>query len=684
MAFTANADEGQNIDSAAVFDSNTVIEQPEDSSTSQRADTLVNDTLNNILNDTLNDTLNTADSLLDEELTQDALDEKYRQHQEEKARRLLPRLSVFDSLVNWFASPRLNRRDDIDRSFYHDAGDYFHSDPSFFVLEHQVTPMRTTVQPFGVSGNHLNLLIDGNQFQPFEHIPEPDGYVDLNDIPTALNSDVFVLPGPVGQVFGGSNAIASLVTRPKPPDSYRTETSLLVDKGGFEYSFVRGRYSKKFTDGRLVDASVGYRKADGPTLDLQRESDSYHYYADMFFPLKGKVGFRAWGQLYDSDGPLVIRPNSYGATIKRNKFDRSARLSFTLDDSAHTSQYEIGYKHLRQGSYLTGESDGRFDKTGHGLFAQRQWLWGRKILSARIDGDYLEYDQHLDKYKYNRQSGEALLQIGWLHKGWRWAASVGSAWVEEYQYLPRVAGVLFREGDKSLIVLSVGYSERAPTLHELHLRFQESEIYGSGTNGYADGGNDSLTTEKQFVGNLTCELGSLDNRIHISVTKGRITDGINWSNELVVPDSSSSFFHPENGDVMFTSVMVQPRVKIRDFLTFVSGASYQNTDYQNADTLAYTPEYQVFSGLELHYFWRQKLMDLFAYGEIMYVGPYNGYDEKELGSTAVVNAKLSFALKDYRMHFVFQNVFANQYYTREGMRSLGRYFYYGFTWNFLD
>jgi len=674
LAVAAVADDRGETDSVAVLDSTTVIPQSEDTSLSLRLDSsLVN-----------NDTLNTLDSLSEEERALVNLEEKYLEHQEERARQILPQLSVFDSLVNWFTSPRMNRRADIDRSFYHDAGDYFRFDPSFFVLEHQVTPMRKTVQLFGVGGNRLNLIVNGNRFEPFEHIPEPDGFLDLNDIPTALDNDVFVLSGPIGQVLGGSNAVASLITRPKAPDSYRSESALLADKGGFAYAFVRGRYSKKFTDGRLVDASVGYRKSEGPTTDRQRESNSYHYYADMFFPLRGNIGFRAWGQLDDRDGPLiVVRPEMYGATIKRNKFDRSVRLSFTFDDSAHTSRYEIGYKHLRQGSYLTGESNGRFDKTGHGLFMHRQWMWGAKVLSARIDGDYLEYDHHYNKY--NRSSGEALLQIGWLRKGWRWAASVGSAWVEEYKFLPRVAGVLFREGNNSLIVLSVGYSERAPTLHELHLRFQKSFLYSSDGTVYADGGNSSLLLEKQLVGSLTCELGSLANRICISATGGKITDGIDWTNKLISNDSGSyQFFQPDNGDVSFASVMVQPRVGISDFLSFVGGASWHYVDYEDSDSIAYTPECQAFSGLELHYFWKQKLLDLFAYGEIVYTGTYDGYDEKGLGETAVVNVKLSFALKDYRMHFVFQNILDNQYRARERITFPGRFFYYGFTWNFLD
>ncbi|HWR82030.1 MAG TPA: hypothetical protein VN285_01875, partial [Candidatus Deferrimicrobium sp.] len=109
-----------------------------------------------------------------------------------QSRRPLPAVSYADSLAVYLLTERLNRRRQIDQSFYHDAGDYFRFTPSFFILEHQVTPLRKTVQPFGLTGDRLNFLIQRNNARPFEHIPEPDGLTDLNDLPTALDHDVYV------------------------------------------------------------------------------------------------------------------------------------------------------------------------------------------------------------------------------------------------------------------------------------------------------------------------------------------------------------------------------------------------------------------------------------------------------------------------------------------------------------
>lgn len=635
------------------------------------------------------DTATSGDTLSFEELPEDSLrdvdttlasfEERYEQFK--KSRERLPRFSYFDSLVIYFTSERLNKRPQVEQSFFHDAGDYFRFDPSYFILEHQVTPMRKTVQPFGLFGDRLNLMVNSHQLHPLEHILEPDGLSDLNDIPTALDDDVFVLPGPVGQVFGARGSIATLLTRPQQPASYPPRSALLVDKGSFEYSYVRGRYSKLFVEGREIDMSIGYRKAYGPAVN--RKDDAYHYYGDFYFPVRAGVGFRAWGQLYNRDGNFVVRPDMGGTAVLRERFDRVARLSFDFHNSDNTARSEVGYKHLRQGSYITGVYKARINLTGHGAFASREWISGQTILQAQIDGDYLEYDD--GPKNLHRTSTELSLGAARLAEGYRWALTVGARHVETVGLLPSGAGILFRETPKFFMMLSLGYSERGPSLHELHLPFQRTTIYGSGQSGYADGGNSELGKERQLVGNVTVQLGSPETNIGLSITGGKIFDGIDWQNQPVT-DSLGSYtiFSPINGDITFVNVSVHPKLKVKDFLRFTAGGAYHDLNYAEFKTKAYSPEYQFFSGMELHIYWPQRLLDLFAYGEIVYTGPYDGYDKKGLGQELVANAKLSFALKDFRFNFVFQNVLSTVYRAREYITFPGRYFYYGFTWNFLN
>ena len=609
-----------------------------------------------------------------------SFEEKYLEHQK-KNRNTIPRLSVFDSLLTYFTSDFLNRRNDIDMSFYHDAGDYFKFAPSFFVNEYQNTPMRKTVQPFGLSSNRLNILFDGNRLQPFEHVPEPDGMVDINDIPTALDDEIYILPGPVGQLFGGSGSVASLITRPKEPKSYSPESALLADKGGYAYNYVRGRYTKNYNDGRYTNALIEYHNSEGSALN--RESDQYQYFGDFSFPLSDNYGIKFWGLLNDRKGPIVTHPDLGGSVIGRDKFDRTVRLSLTRDNNDRTTGYEFGYKHVRQGSYLRGISDGRFDITAHGAFIKREWISGSKVIAFNIDGNYTEYAEGYSTF--NRKEASTQIKIGWLKKTWRFAATLGTDYVEDFKFLPNAALVFFRKGEKSAFLLSAGFSQRAPTMHELYLPYQKSSLYGSNAEKYVEQGNSLLNFENQTTASLSYDYGSQANNIGLSVTGGSVRGGIDWHNELI-NETTGSYrkFVPINHDFSFVNASITPRLKVNKFISCIGAASYNYLDYDKYETKPYSPEYQISSGLELNYYWTQKLMHLFAYGEIVYVGPYNGYDQLDLGQEMIANAKLSFSFGNYKMHFVFQNVLGTQYQSREYITNPGRLFYYGFTWNFLN
>ncbi|UCC45101.1 MAG: hypothetical protein JSU65_04070, partial [Candidatus Zixiibacteriota bacterium] len=92
------------------------------------------------------DTLTEAQRLLLE------FETKYAETHQRKEKETIARLSFLDTLVSYFVSSRLNMRDRINQSYALNAGDYFKFDPSWFALSHEATPMRTTVQPYGLAG----------------------------------------------------------------------------------------------------------------------------------------------------------------------------------------------------------------------------------------------------------------------------------------------------------------------------------------------------------------------------------------------------------------------------------------------------------------------------------------------------------------------------------------------------
>ncbi|UCC43083.1 MAG: hypothetical protein JSU65_07980, partial [Candidatus Zixiibacteriota bacterium] len=598
-----------------------------------------------------------------------------------KEKETIARLSFFDTLVSYFVSPRLNMRDRINQSYALNTGDYFKFDPSWFVLSHEATPMRTTVQPYGLAGDRLNVIHNGEAVSPFEHFPEPDGLMDMNDLPSALDGEVYLLTGPRGRLFGGGQSVATLLTRSKRPDDYRPETALLVDKGSFLYSFARGRYSKIFTGGREMDLSVAYRKADG--LYYNHFEDSYDYYGSLYEPLSADYGMRVVGHLYDRDGRLAVRPSSpygFGSLQARDRFDRSLRIGAVRHNRSHTARTEVGYAHLRQGSYLTQVYSADFNKWGHGGYIEHEFVRGNRMFAVSADADYLKYQYSPRNETATRWTASVDVTAVALTSPFRYGLQTSVEYVDGFRFLPSGTAVVYYESDRLYTSGSVGYSERAPALHELNLQYQSAPVYGASPTVYADEGNRYLITEKQLVGCLDIEYGADERSLGLRLTGGRIKDGIDW-NRL---QGDTVTFRPMNGDIDFATATGLAAYRLADIIRLNAGASYHWIDYERFETRAYTPEYQVFSGVEFHLFWSQKLIDLRAYGEAILVGPYDGYDTQGLGQDLVINGKLSFRMGGFRFHYIFHNLLSRVYYPREQFMNIGRYNSWGFTWEFLN
>ncbi|HVP07099.1 MAG TPA: hypothetical protein VMS71_04585, partial [Candidatus Acidoferrum sp.] len=267
----------------------------------------------------------------------------------------------------------------------------------------------------------------------------------------------------------------------------------------------------------------------------------------------------------------------------------------------------------------------------------------------------------------------------------RYAAEIGSKYVESIKLLPYAAVAWAHETERFYTLASVGYAEREPSLHEIHLPFELANLYGGGQAlNYADQGNPDLTAEKQLVGSLVMELGAADQALSLSATGGRILKGIDWRNVQDTPNAPYALFQPINGNVTFATGTMRKYFRLADFLRFNGGGSYHYLDYEQFKDKAYSPDYQFFSGLELHLYWRQKLVHFFGYGEASYVGPYHGYQNETLGKKVIINGKLSFQMGHWRFYYIFQNWLNVLYTTREGFAPPGRFISYGFTWDFLN
>ncbi|HEX2897989.1 MAG TPA: hypothetical protein VHP63_08075, partial [candidate division Zixibacteria bacterium] len=475
----------------------------------------------------------------------------------QKSEKPTPRFSFYDSLLTYLVSERFNHRSQIDQSFFHDAGDYFRFDPSYVVMDYQSTPMRKTVQPFGLIGNRLNVISNGVPFTPFEHTVEPDGMMDLNDIPTALDGSVYIIPGAMGTLFGGESNIATILSVSSSADSNKPASSIMADKGYFGYAFVRGKYARKFSNNRKIELSASSRKSDG--VEFGRGDEQLHYTGSFFVPVKQRFGIGVDAKIYDRDAALVIRPDSGGALINRHRFDRSLRTSFEIQNKSYSARSEFGFRHLRQGSEINGAYYGRFDNTVNGIFFSHEKMVGSKVIKAELTTDFSDYDNgQNESHRFNSSLSFVLASLKKVHN---FSLSAKANYSDDYDFLPSTALIYKSDFDKLFVQLSLGFAQIEPMQHQLYLPFRQSSLYGSTVKEYSESGNAQLKKESQLVGNLTLEAGTKGNHLAIQITGGRITDAIVWTMTRQSGAIEVLHFSPVNNDLTFSTITVKPRLQ---------------------------------------------------------------------------------------------------------------------------
>jgi hypothetical protein len=618
-----------------------------------------------------------ADTLSEAQKAQQRFEERYRTMKAAEAKPPNP-FSYDDSLIAYFVSPRLNERADRERSYRFNAADYVRFDPSLVQMRYQPTPLRQTMQPFGLSGSRMSVLAGSESLTPFEHLVEPDGQLDGNDLPMTLSDEVYLLPGPLGTLFGETQSIATYMDRPATLTDNNTHTAFIVDKGWGGLSNARGRYSRNFASGKLINMAVAYRQGTG----FQASDKSYHYDGNFTLPIREQLSVKVDGHLYDRRGEYVVWPDIVGRYVQRHRYDRTLAVSLVKSNDAATMHNEVGYRYLRQGSELGRDYTAQDHLVGHRLFASRDWVHGATLGKFEIVGDAFKYDN--GSAEFSRLTGAATFRLAHIGQGTRWGIVLGQKYVESTRWLPMATAVWERQSEKGLLIASVGYNEREPSLLELHLPARLGMIYSAAID-YADSGNSALVPERQLIGSLTAELGHTDQAWRVSVTGGTIIDGIDWDYQTAnVRNNAVTLFRPYNGNLSFVTVSSIKKFRFSDLLRISGGGSYHFVDYAEIPDHAYTPEYQAFSNAELHVPWRRKLVDLYGAADLTYLGPYRGYSGREIGNQVVLTGRLGFTMGRFQFHYLFHNLLNSIVEEREFYSYQGRYYTWGFVWNFLN
>jgi hypothetical protein len=185
------------------------------------------------------------------------------------------------------------------------------------------------------------------------------------------------------------------------------------------------------------------------------------------------------------------------------------------------------------------------------------------------------------------------------------------------------------------------------------------------------------------VANLSGSLGRPGNELNLSVTGGRVFDGIDWR-RFDTLGLEYAAFKPLNHDIEFANLTMVKNLAAGRHLIWSGGGSYGYLRIGDDDNPPYAPDYQLFSSLRLYYFIEKLGLHLYGHGEVFYKGPYNGYNGEQLGENIITNFKLSFRIRKFQFYYVFQNLPDISYKNHEGSAIPGRFDFYGVKWDFLD
>lgn len=586
-----------------------------------------------------------------------------------------PAFSFSDSVTGWFGSPRYDQKPVSDRFTFRSDADYFRFTPQFSALPYQEVSMRTTVSPFGLPGRRITLAPGGRAVTLFEHVPATDGNVDFEDLPNALDNNAFVIPGPIGLLYGGDQVAGALITKPQLLATTNPQSALIVDKGDYGFALTRGRLNKLFGDGRRADLSVAYRKTDG--VVVARRDDSYLYDGTFYSPVGTHSAISTSGWLYTRDGNVAVDSDDFFGTIARYRFERHLEVSYMKFDTARTSRLELGYRHASQGSHMDLKYRQWFEQITHTGFARKEWSAGSTLLRGNAQVETQRYGYSLGKK--NRTTGDLSLSALRRMGGWSTGTTIGTRYTKDFKTLPYALLTTMCETQHSFLHLSAGYVEQAPSQHQLFLPYTISSFRSGGI--YSDSGNAGLKSEKQMILSGYAEYGSIDNALGVSIAGGKINDAVDWvrysANDTVVQT-------PENVDLTFYDIAGTLRFRVSDLARFNAGAGYQHLTRKDNRPKYYAPDMVAHSGMELHWFWKPKLVHFYAYGELAYIGKYTGYVVPNLGDQVTASARFSFEMGPFRFNYDFHNITSIDYQSRDGLYLNGRFISYGFTWKFIN
>ena len=574
------------------------------------------------------------------------------------------------------------------RAPFHDAGDFLRGEPMWFGVDYLPTPYRHVLAPAGLWGIRSGVVIDGRSVAPLDHVAEPDGQIDMNDLPSAWYESIATVYGPLGSFLGAtgashascaSGAVGTLIAESVTPDKAGPAQSRLeIQKGAYGYANTKGMVAESLSAGYAYAATLEYRKIEPIVYP---NDDSYH----QRWRVTGPVGRRAritgeW-RLYKRDAAFIWRPTGAAQYFDRSRYrsDARAEMAWALDSSTTA---RVSYSHLGDNAKLRSSQYGRaIETTNDGAHVSLDAVRGSAIYRFYADGasesfrtGAVENSRHSGAFGVRGMKSSDSSKTNMF-------AEAGGVYTGGYFVIPRaLAGIVTKKKEMSFAA-SIGVTPVFPRQYELDLPARVVAP-NPGPDYLAERGAEYLRPERHYTAAAQFGVGAEDNDLRLALTGGRIVNAVVWRSFSEPTGGQNT--RPINETVSYMTLGVTKNIRLAPwFHVRLAGVRFWRS-YDSTATPRYSPRWNVFASghMERHISAVGVTMSGFARAGM--ADRYLTADGTELGLKPFVDASLSARIKGFAFHYVFENVLDRIYAEREQYNHLGRYTWYWFTWDFLD
>ncbi|NMC43702.1 MAG: hypothetical protein GYA46_07275, partial [candidate division Zixibacteria bacterium] len=157
------------------------------------------------------------------------------------------------------------------------AAGFLTSRPEYFVMTYHETPLRTTVQPFGLPGQQMTVFSGSLQMRPYDRVIPADGLIDFDDIATGDLEGARIIEGPIAGAMAPDGGLSLLHLQPAAIPQDRAKSEFTVERGSFSYAYTRARVSRMLSKRFGFFLSTDYRKGQSRFYGVGYDADDDSY-----------------------------------------------------------------------------------------------------------------------------------------------------------------------------------------------------------------------------------------------------------------------------------------------------------------------------------------------------------------------------------------------------------------------